>query len=87
MCSPESEFDDYAFTYWSAHLQKIRDFPSKRVLMSLIQLDLCGMLDTTLRGRKTNLKVYIETLRICLNNFLSVVQWANVCRSFQSSIH
>ncbi|KAE9409021.1 hypothetical protein BT96DRAFT_1013158 [Gymnopus androsaceus JB14] len=80
----ESELDDYALKFWAAHVQNIGHLPCNRILDALNQLDLCGLLNTTLQYKKTSLKVFIVTLQSSLNNFQSVVQWAHALQ--QSSI-
>ncbi|KAE9405876.1 hypothetical protein BT96DRAFT_1015348 [Gymnopus androsaceus JB14] len=76
-----SGFDDYAYTYWSAHLKNIKE-SSRRILTALNRVDLCGLLNTNLQCRNLNssLKDSIDTLQSCLNNFQSVVQWAHGLR-------
>ncbi|KAE9410692.1 hypothetical protein BT96DRAFT_234891 [Gymnopus androsaceus JB14] len=73
----QSEFNNYACSFWGAHFQNIENSFSSRLLSALNQVDLCGLLNTTLQYKKTSLKIFIDTLQSCLNNFRCVVQWAH----------
>ncbi|KAE9396000.1 hypothetical protein BT96DRAFT_997166 [Gymnopus androsaceus JB14] len=74
--SAQSEFIDYACTYWSTHFQHIGNSPSSRILTALNQVDPCRLLNTALWYKDLSLLDVIVTLDRCLNNFQSVVQWA-----------
>ncbi|KAE9405791.1 hypothetical protein BT96DRAFT_305248 [Gymnopus androsaceus JB14] len=72
----QSEFVDYACTFWGAHFKNIKKSSSSRIITALNQADLCGLLNTSLVDKNTSFKVFIDTLQSCLNNFQRVVQWA-----------
>lgn len=76
--SDEAQFNDYAWNFWVAHIQEIKE-PGSRILTALNQLDLCGLLNTVWRGEIVAQWLYVDVLRIRLHNFQCVAQWANVC--------
>ncbi|KAE9395994.1 hypothetical protein BT96DRAFT_125793 [Gymnopus androsaceus JB14] len=60
----QSEFDDYACTFWDAHFRNIGNSPSSRILTGLNQIDLCGLLNATLQYKITTSAYFIDALQV-----------------------